>query len=185
MFGPLLRPVCVLGLLLAPCVAQSQDTSSSASSGAKPATPATQSRPSTEKKKPKKVWTNEEVGSLRGGVSVVGDGDSPAKKGGDSERVASTGGDEARQRQIQNYRKQIQQLRAQIDAADKRIVQLRNFKADGTDASSGINPNRGYNMVPLEEQVKQLEDKKKQLQAKIDDVENDARKNGIEPGELR
>jgi hypothetical protein len=40
-------------------------------------------------------------------------------------------------------------------------------------------------MVPIEDQVRQLEDKKKQAQAKIDDVESDARKNRIEPGELR
>ncbi len=40
-------------------------------------------------------------------------------------------------------------------------------------------------MVPLEEQVKQLEGKKKELQTNIEDLENEARKNGIEPGELR
>jgi uncharacterized protein (UPF0335 family) len=44
---------------------------------------------------------------------------------------------------------------------------------------------QGYNMVPLTEQVKQLEDAKKQLQAQIEDIENEARKNGIAPGELR
>jgi uncharacterized protein (UPF0335 family) len=40
-------------------------------------------------------------------------------------------------------------------------------------------------MVPLEDQVKQLEAKKKQLQGQIDDLENEARKNGIDPGKLR
>jgi SMC interacting uncharacterized protein involved in chromosome segregation len=40
-------------------------------------------------------------------------------------------------------------------------------------------------MVPVEEQVKQLEDKKKQWQGKIEDLENEAHKNGIEPGDLR
>jgi uncharacterized protein (UPF0335 family) len=37
----------------------------------------------------------------------------------------------------------------------------------------------------VEDQVKQLEDKKKQLQGKIEDVENEARKNGIDSGDLR
>jgi len=37
----------------------------------------------------------------------------------------------------------------------------------------------------LEDQVKQLEAKKKQLQGKIDDLENEARKSGIDPGKLR
>jgi cell division protein FtsB len=40
-------------------------------------------------------------------------------------------------------------------------------------------------MIPLDEQVKQLEAKKKQLEANIEDMENQAKKEGIEPGELR
>ena len=40
-------------------------------------------------------------------------------------------------------------------------------------------------MVPLDEQEKQLEAKKKQLLAAIEDLENQAKKEGIEPGELR
>ena len=40
-------------------------------------------------------------------------------------------------------------------------------------------------MEPVADQVKQLEDAKKKLQAQIEDIENEARKSGIEPGELR
>jgi uncharacterized protein (UPF0335 family) len=40
-------------------------------------------------------------------------------------------------------------------------------------------------MVPVEEQVKRFEERKKKLRAKIDDVEVEAKKNGIDPGELR
>jgi uncharacterized protein (UPF0335 family) len=40
-------------------------------------------------------------------------------------------------------------------------------------------------MVPLEDQVKQLEEQKKQLQARIEDAESEARKNGIDSGDLR
>ncbi len=40
-------------------------------------------------------------------------------------------------------------------------------------------------MVPLEDQVKQLEDKKKSLQAKIEDIQVEAAHNGIDPGEIR
>ena len=68
---------------------------------------------------------------------------------------------------------------------DKRIAQLKNFKGENTSPSGGININQGYNMVPVEDQVKQLEEKKKQLEAKIEDTENEARKNGIDPGDLR
>jgi uncharacterized protein (UPF0335 family) len=45
--------------------------------------------------------------------------------------------------------------------------------------------NHGYSMTPVEDQVKQLEEKKKQIQAQIDALEDQARKNGFEPGQLR
>jgi hypothetical protein len=167
--------------------AQSPNAGGNPPSTAKPADPAANSPASSspEKKKPKKVWTNDEIGSVKGGVSVVGDGNSSSAKGGGQKPVASSDADDARQKQIENYRDQIKQYRAQIDSIDARIAQLKNFKGDNTSPSGGININQGYNMVPIEDQVKQLEDKKKQLQGKIDDTEIDARKNGIDPGDLR
>ena len=173
------------------CPAQTQDTPNRDSTGAKPAASADKSAPkqdtlaTPEKKKPKKVWTNDEVATLPGEVSVVGEanqGVEPRRKAGyDS---ASDRG-QAQERQIDSYRQQIGELRNQIDAADQRIAQLKNFKGENGSPTGGINPNKGYNMVPLEDQIKQLEEKKKKLQGQIDDLENEARKNGIDPGKLR
>jgi chromosome segregation ATPase len=170
-------------------VARSQDLHRSPSASSYPAqTPATAGESpapaeAPEKKKPKKVWTNDELKSVKGGVSVVGDTDK------DKQRPASTNAEsqatDVHRLQVENYRKQIQQFREQIEAADKRIAQLKGFKAEDTSASGGINLHQIYNMVPLEEQVKQLESKKKQLQERIAEMEAEARKNGIEPGELR
>jgi uncharacterized protein (UPF0335 family) len=175
-----LFPGCILTLALAlPCAAQTQDTSAT-----KPATTDTpQTAPA--KPKPKKVWTNDELKSVSGGVSVVGDANATGTESETKDAGKGSAGKDLHQKQIENYRSQIERLRGQIDAADKRIAQLKNFKGENAAPSGGINPNQGYNMVPVEEQVKQLEDKKKQLQGKIDDVENEARKNGIDPGDLR
>jgi hypothetical protein len=181
------------------CRAQSPDAGVGNSSGAKPApqegsnTPSTSATPSTPRtastdktttteKKPKKVWTNDEIGSVKGGISVVGDG-----KSANSRRPAQESHDSynAHAELVQNYRDQVRQLREQIDAADSRIEQLKNFKAENTSAAAGINMNRGYSMVPVEEQVKQLEERKKKLRAKIDDLEVQAKKDGIDPGEVR
>lgn len=162
-----------------------QTGSSTPSSSATPSTPRTASADktaTTDKKKPKKVWTNDEIGSVKGGVSVVGDGKSANSR---TPAQESRNSYDAHAELVRNYRDQIQQLRDQIDAADRRIEQLKNFKGENTSASGGININQGYNMVPVEEQVKQLEEKKKKLRAKIDDVEVEAEKNGIDPGELR
>lgn len=169
-----------------PTMAQSPDSGSTPPpSSAKSADPASNAPTAPDKKKPKKVWTNDEIGSVKGNVSVVGDGNSSSAKTGQSQSPSSSPVTDARQQQIENYRNQMQGYKDQIDAIDKRIDQLKNFKADNTTPSGGININQGYNMVPLEDQVKQLEDKKKQLQAKIDDTEVEARKNGINPGDLR
>jgi hypothetical protein len=167
-----------------PGCAQSPESSSPAS--AKPADTAAGAATdaSAQKKKPKKIWTNEEIGSVRGDISVVGDGNSSPSKSADKRPSAGGAGD-GHQQQIHGYRDRIQECQSQIDAIDKRIAQLKNFKAENTAASGGINPSQGYNMVPLEDQVKQLEEKKKQLQSKIDDTEIEARKNGIDSGDLR
>lgn len=182
--------LCLASFLLFvayPCRAQSQDPSKDSTDSAKPASPApsTQTDPTTEKKKPKKVWTNDEISTVKGGISVIGDSNSSPSKSGDKKPADSPAADDAHRQQIQNYRDQIAELQSQMDDIDKRIDQLKNFKAEDTSPSGGINPTQGYNMVPLEDQVKQLQDKKKQLQAKIEDLENDARKNGIESGDLR
>ena len=69
--------------------------------------------------------------------------------------------------------------------ASARISQMKNFKGDNATPNGGLDPRKSYTMLPPEEQIKQLEAKKKQLQAKIDDLELQAEKEGIDPGELR
>jgi peptidoglycan hydrolase CwlO-like protein len=103
------------------------------------------------------------------------------KSSGDDARAAA----DPRRGKIQRYRAAIAELRKKIDAADERISQMKNFKADDSSPNGGINPNGRYIMVPPDEQVKQLEAKKKQLEASIEELENQAKKEGIEPGELR
>ena len=139
-----------------------------------------------DKKKPKKVWTNDEIKSVKNGVSVVGDTNkNSARHSYVREDDEENENQDVHKQQVEECRNQIRELRDRIDAADRRLSQLKDFKADNTSASGGIKMHQGYNMVPLTDQVKQLEDAKKQLQAQIEDIENEARKNGIAPGELR
>jgi len=167
------------------CAQNAQDPTATKSpampTSSPPAVPAS-SVPAPEK--PKKVWTNDEVGSLKSTVSVVGDKppaktNSPAGKSQDAAKAASHAA------AIRGYRDQIIQLKTQIGLADARISQMQNFKADNASPSGGIDPHKGYTMLPPEEQIKLLETKKKRLQAKIDDLELQAEKEGIDPGELR
>jgi len=167
-----------------PTMAQTPDSTTAASSsqptvGTKTASATGEKKPA-DATKPKKVWTNEEVGSLQGTVSVVG-----TNRPAEPQTGAFESAGDPRRGKILRYRAAITELRKKIEAADQRIAKYKNFKADDSSPYGGINPNKGYNMVPLDEQVKQLEEKKKQLLANIEDLENQAKKEGIEPGEVR
>lgn len=137
--------------------------------------------PDKDKKKPKKVWTEEDVTNLHGSVSVVGDPDRETNKNprhaGNDQQPSS--------KEAARLREELRKLNAEMDATDKQIRDLKNFKAENTSSSGGIKLGGRYSMTSPQEQVKQLEEKKRQIQAKIDALEDEARKKGIEPGDLR
>jgi hypothetical protein len=168
----------------APAAPQTQIPSAAANANA----PKDQSSDKDQtKKKPKKVWTNEEMPTVHGNISVVGD---PAQAGSSSDSQqgntdSGKGGNSERARVIANYREQLRQFHQQQNDIDKKIADFRNFKADNASPSGGINVRNRYSMTPTEDQIRQLEEKKKQIQTKIDAIEDEARKEGIEPGELR
>ena len=161
--------------------------------GGNPSQPAAGTQESKgAEKKPKKVWTNESVGTLSGPISVVGDAtpekpaDKSAEKRGTAEtKKNSTSANALHASAVRKYRDEITHLKTQIGLADARISQMKNFKADNAAPAGGLDPNKGYTMLPPEEQIKQLEARKRQLQTKIDDLELQAEKEGIDPGELR
>jgi hypothetical protein len=174
--------------LAAPQSSSSNSQASNTNSAAQDSSSTKQDPAAKTATKPKKVWTNDEISSAggAGAISVVGNENPKGAKTGRVDRSTTENGTSSTQeRQIATYRDRLRQLRAQMDAADKKISDLRNFKAENTSPAGGINMKQGYSMTPVEDQVKQLEEKKKQLQAQIDDLEDRARKNGIEPGQLR
>ncbi len=163
------------------CFAQSPAPAASQSSSAAPATPPAQlpdaTAATTDAKKPRKVWTNEDVNGLSGPVSVVGNTKTAGK---------ASPGAKADAQYIANTRKELAKLQSQLDDTDKQLSDLKDFsegKAPAT--SSGYQLNKGYNRVPVDQQITSLQDKKKQLQDKIGALLDEARKKGVEPGDLR
>jgi hypothetical protein len=152
--------------------AQSPDTSSPA-----PSAQAQDSAPPADAPKPKKVWTNDNLSGAKGAVSVVGNPKSkptPAPpKPANVEYAAS-------------IRKQIEKLQAQIGDIDKQLVDLKNF-SDGepSTSASGIKLDKRYEREPIEVQMRALQNKKKDLLSKIDELLDEARKKGVESGQLR
>src|SRR5580704_6951237 len=129
--------------------------------------------------KPAKVWTNDEVGSLRNspGVSVVGN-QTPQKRS-----APSTG--YSLDKDPGWYRKQLQPLRADIDRLDAQIEKTKSFLSG--EKVNDTTPIRAYVSIPgnPQDQLKQLEDRRQADQSKIDDILDRARHNGVEPGALR
>lgn len=162
--------------------AQSPAPSASQSSNPAPATSPAQPRDATapasaDAKKTKKVWTNDDVNGLNGPVSVVGNSKNLGKGGA---------GGKADGQYIANTRKELAKLQSQLDDTNQQLRDLKDFsegKAPAT--SSGYPINKGYNRVPVDQQITSLQDKKKQLEDKIGALLDEARKKGVQPGDLR
>ena len=146
------------------------EASSPHSSNTAPAVPGTI-------KKPKKVWTNDDVNSLSGPVSVVGDAKNQDKPAPDAK---------ADGQYIANTRKQLQKLQSQLAETDQQLTDLQNFSQGKEPATSGgYEFTKGYNRVPVNQQITNLQGKKKQIESKIDALLDEARKKGVQPGDLR
>jgi chaperonin cofactor prefoldin len=151
--------------------AQSQDASPPP-----PAAPAQDSAP-PETKKPKKVWTNEDIPRSTGAVSVVGDAKSKPQ-------LASSKPSNAQY--VASVRKQLDKLQGQVADIDKQLVDLKNFSAgEPSTTASGIKLNKNYERAPIEVQIRALQSQKKDLESKIDDLLDEARKKGVDSSQLR
>ena len=152
--------------------AQSQDASPPP-----PAAPAQDSAPPAETKKPKRVWTNEDIPRSTGAVSVVGDAKSKPQPA--SSKPANA-------QYVASIRKQLDKLQGQIADIDKQLVDLKNFsEGEPSTSASGIKLNKSYQLEPIEVQMRALQDKKKDLESKVDALLDEARKKGVDSSQLR
>ena len=187
--------ICGVGATKARPQNQNQSTASSTSDGA--ATPA--------KPKPKKVWTNDDMGDVTGTISVVG---TPTPQRSASPRASSIssfqqaaankpgqnkdadaaksgdGGVDAKT--LAQLKQQLQKLQAGVDQLDKQIEQLKGASRGELKNLGGLNADTwSYSTASIPDQIKSLEAKRNALQASMDNLLDAARANGIEPGQLR
>jgi len=119
-----------------------------------------------EKKKPKKVWTEEEISAVGGSISVVGD-----QHASNNSSRAPTSSSPSDGRDAAYYRGRLAPLRQQIDDVDREIQELKSVK--------------GTVRENLEAQVQIREARREKIQKQINEIEEDARRHGIAPGQLR
>jgi hypothetical protein len=148
-------------------------------------------KPEKEKPKPKKVYTEEDMSSLKGGVSVVGDGNAGA--GGAAGTRQSNGNTKAgvvpMSGQDEDYwRGKARAILDAMAATDQEIAktkdEIKKYGNDGFDAQSG----RKDNVVYIESRsgkLQQLEKRKADLEKKMDQLQEEGRKAGAESSWFR
>jgi len=151
---------------------QSQD-----SSAPPPQNPSQDSTPPAEAKKLKKVWTNDDIPSSKSAVSVVGDPKNKPKR--DPSKPANA-------QYVASVRKQLDKLQGEIADIDKQLADLKNFSSgEPSTTASGIKLDKSYQREPIEVQMRALQDKKKDLESKVDALLDEARKKGVDSSQLR
>jgi len=141
-----------------------------------------------EKPKPKKVYTEEDMSSLKGGVSVVGDGTAGA--GGARQSAGSSKpGVVPMSGQDENYwRGKARAILDAIAATDQEIAktkdEIKKYGSDGFDATSGLKDNVIY-IDNRSSKLQQLEKRKADLEKKMDQLQEEGRKAGAESSWFR
>jgi hypothetical protein len=132
-----------------------------------------------ERKKTTKVWTNDNMGEAGGSaISQVGDSKS-------SSPDKSAGAKPPSPQVVAGLRKQLATFQAQLSNVEKQIGDLKSFSKGEAPGANGLHLHRSYSTEPVEDQLRKLEEKRRLLAAKMDALFDAARKQGIEPGQLR
>jgi hypothetical protein len=171
------------GVAALSCCGQSSSSGSAASqsSSAAPATATASSQDptsATPDAKKKKVWTNDDVSGLSGPVSVVGNAKNAGKPSAGSDGSADS-------QYITNTKKELAKLQSQLDDTNKQLTALKDFSQGKAPEPSGYQIGKGYGRIPVDQQIASLEQKKRDLQDKIEALFDEARKKGVLPGQLR
>jgi hypothetical protein len=173
MFGRLLSPLFVLGMLARPCLAQAPDPPPPQS-----ATPRTSSSLATTPTVPaKKVWTNDNVSGAKGSVSVVGDKQNQ-KYPMDPNRPADPA-------TVARIKKDLEKLQSQLEEVNKKLKAYKEFQEGEAVSKGERDMSKAYSRVPVDQQMTQLLEKKKELEGQLGDLSDEARKKGVAPGDLR
>jgi len=130
----------------------------------------------------KTVWTNDELQRLASRPVENGPGSfSPDT----SSSGTSIRGHYSRQKNPKWYGRQLQPLREELSRAESELKALRQARKYGKGVTGVVALDQEPEGVSPEGQVEILQQRRAELLRKIDELEEEARHNGIVPGELR
>jgi hypothetical protein len=148
--------------------------------------------PAKKPQKEKKVWTNDDLEALRATVPLSAPGPGTAASAPTAEEApeggaAAAGEGEAYSRQNDPawYRQRASSLRAELDRLDNEIRRLQNFKSNPSSGSAGLALGKDNLSLTPENQIEQLQARRRQVQQELDDLETEARRKGWAPGTIR
>jgi len=173
---PYIMLVSSLAVVPTPAFGQSQSPAAQPTSTTAPGNASAGQAPAATKATPAKVWTNDDIATMPYSHSNPATGSQGIKN-------ASTTSKPSQEKDPAWYRKQLTPLNAEIERLDPEIAKLKAFLS-GENVSDP--PTTHHQLVPSpKEQLQQMEAKRQADAAKIDDLLDRARHNGIEPGQLR
>jgi predicted lipid-binding transport protein (Tim44 family) len=139
-----------------------------------------------DKPKAKKVFTEDDLSGKSGGVSVVGDANAAPKS---NTPGAKPSGDASKAVRDEEYWRgrasQIRELMAATDAAINNLKEeIKKNGATGFDAQTGLKDNVIY-VDDRNARLKQLEQRRQDLDKQMDLLEEEGRKSGAQPSWFR
>jgi len=140
-----------------------------------------------DKPKAKHVFTDDNLSSVHGTISVVGDGSSGGPTGGDNSsagqgNVSSASKDEA------SWRKRAQAIKDQIADVDRQIDAKKAEIAKAGPASFDPSAGLSQGVIVIHDrnaELKDLEDRKQRLEAQLEELADEGRKDGADSGWFR
>jgi hypothetical protein len=153
---------------------QKQDSLAEAARKAKANKPATKA----------KVLTEEDLSMLKGpGVSVVGDAPTPTK-GAQRAQPGGNGGDSKEQYWRGRARQYLDQIAQMDELIAQKKEEIRKFGSGGFDVTTGRKDNIAY-INDRNAQLKQMEDRKAELEKRLEELQDEGRKAGVPSSWLR
>jgi phage I-like protein len=138
--------------------------------------PPSPSNAPTDSPKPKKIYTNDDLND-KSVISVVGD---PR-----NQKYTPSPPKSADSAATLKMKASLEKLQEQLDDLNKQLAALGDFQKGDSVSKGGYPLNKGYTRVPVDQQIIALGEKKKKIETQMDAILEEARKKGVEPGQLR
>jgi hypothetical protein len=176
----------------APAQGQTGSETTQTDSGNQPqslAEAARQAKAQKDKPKATRVYTDDNLSSIHGTISVVGDGSSRGSAGNsNSGQDSNAGGGTAGNNSEAYWRSRARAIKDQIASTDQQIADV---KAEiAKQGAASFDPSAGLSQGVIivhdrNAEVRQLEDRKRSLENQLDELGDEARKAGADSGWTR